>query len=480
MMKYGCLLVLCLISLCAFWLQAHMLMHEDVINTIHVSSLLLENGAQHYGMDYLEFSPPMIMHLTFPALLFSKWLGIDIYTSFIAYTISLIMLSMTCCYVLLRKLQGRNYFILATATFVLLFLPANFFGQREHFLLILILPYLVSIAVRIENKPINAFFAIMIGIMAGLGFSLKPFFIPAFLCVELYLLLSKRHVLRLECIMILLTLILYHIYVFIFFHNYIFTLAPVVTQLYSASIREPWHIIFSHWYVLYCCAAILVYLLNQQKTIIGNVFFCALLGLMIAFLIPRASWFQHVLPAFGIACLLFASIFVSQLSRPLQQNILLILGLLLFYYPIYETVHLTQSAALKKQYFLRSPLLQFFQQQSVQTSFLCLSLQDMDFQYLIPHSRLHYVGITPNLWWLIGLTKLQMKNEQLNDMVANNIEKNKPTIILVDTTPPRDFLNIKIDMINELKQNAIFQHAWRAYHYQTTIGKFAIYRRELP
>jgi hypothetical protein len=61
------------------------------------------------------------------------------------------------------------------------------FGQREHLMLTLILPYAFAAAIISDGGKVPRGLACATGVMAGIGFALKPYFMPAFLGVELYL-----------------------------------------------------------------------------------------------------------------------------------------------------------------------------------------------------------------------------------------------------------------------------------------------------
>ena len=71
--------------------------------------------------------------------------------------------------------------------FVLFDLPGQDFGEREHLLLLLALPYLLLAAARAVGREIPASHAVAIGLLAAAGLLIKPHFVLLWLAIEGYL-----------------------------------------------------------------------------------------------------------------------------------------------------------------------------------------------------------------------------------------------------------------------------------------------------
>ncbi len=63
-------------------------------------------------------------------------------------------------------------------------LPGQDFGEREHLLLALVVPYLLLAAARASGREIPAAAAVLIGLLAGAAFALKPHFVLLWLAIE--------------------------------------------------------------------------------------------------------------------------------------------------------------------------------------------------------------------------------------------------------------------------------------------------------
>ncbi|MFN8926803.1 MAG: hypothetical protein ACK5WM_14750 [Rhodospirillales bacterium] len=78
------------------------------------------------------------------------------------------------------------------APFLLVVLPPdNSFGQREHLMTILALPYVFAAVARADGRPLPAGLLLAVGVAAGIGFSLKPHFVAIPILVEGYVLTRR-------------------------------------------------------------------------------------------------------------------------------------------------------------------------------------------------------------------------------------------------------------------------------------------------
>src|SRR5262249_35167523 len=122
-------------------------------------------------------------------------------------------------------------------------------------------PYIFAAVLYAQKKAINPFLACVIGIMAGMGFGLKPYFLIPLVLIESYLIIAKRHIfgwLRIESFFCLSTLIFYLIILCLYHPNYINELLPLIVDFYFPSVAVPWAMIFS-WGSTWFCVLIMIY-----------------------------------------------------------------------------------------------------------------------------------------------------------------------------------------------------------------------------
>ena len=320
------LFALCVIAYC---IQINIYLYKDVTILSHLAALMLQG--QTYTHDIFEPNPPMIFYLHIPAIILSKISGIKIIYCFRLYLIMLIVLCIAYSHSLFRKLFKQNttliYLMSYTLACILLFQPVSAFGQREHFLIILTTPYLLLAACRLENIIIKKPFAFLIGVMAGIGFSIKPFFLPTFLFIELLFVYRQKSIvgwLRIESISASLIILFYGLSVILFFPAYWQIVLPIWMPYYRGIIK-PWGLVLTSTYFLFCATALALHFFSKHKephSTLKIIFSLALIGYLITYLIPRVAWFYHILPALSITCLYFVLILgelADKVPRPLSK-----------------------------------------------------------------------------------------------------------------------------------------------------------------
>ncbi len=468
-----------LIFIFAYFLQLHLLLSGDVGYLLYVANQVLAGGT--YAKDFLETNPPMIFYLYTPACLLTKLTGLNIILSVRLYILFLISLSFNVCLSLIKHLiQPQDkflYFILySSLLFILLFLPAYHFGQREHLLLILMLPYLFASVLYLENKPISYPYAFLIGLLAGLGFALKPFFLPPLILVELYIMLYQRRfssVFRIETFTIACVLIIYLGSILIFQPNYIHIMLPLISHLYFNGMIEPWPFIFSNPTVYFCLAVFLSYLLfSKQRNYhhLSTVFFLALIGMIAAFIIPQSAWYYHVIPALGLASLLIAFCLGREISNPF---LFLAVCAVFLFIPVNQSYKLYKQGIYLKNEGAPTKLAAYINSLPEQHSIFCFSTRTPETCFpLVYNTHSLYSGRYPFFWWLKGLLKKESSGEV--------IEKDKQFLVSILTNDLNHKHNLIIispefDFITYFSKDERFRQVWQHYTYLITIDGFQLY-----
>jgi hypothetical protein len=339
----------CLVVL-GWVLQTHILLNWDVSWLLHTSEKLLAGGT--YANDFFELNPPLILYLYTPALFFSKIFSISIIAALRFYVFLLGSVSLFLCDGLIRKIFSaadrklRDLFLVAIAS-TFFILPIEQFGQREHLLLLLALPYLLAIPYRLAGNKLNNGEAILIGLFAGLGFAIKPYFLTTLVLSEIYYLIKKRDAFawsRTEVITIIAVFVVYLIVVFTLHRDYLFTVLPLAGRLYYVGVGQPLEKLASNPAVFTCYIAGLFHLWqykNPAYASLRTVLFIALSGLLTSYFIQQTVWFSHLLPAFSVAVLLLVLEFVLFARVPKLERsdavffsamILFIGGLIAYYH----------------------------------------------------------------------------------------------------------------------------------------------------
>jgi hypothetical protein len=164
--------------------------NSDVAWYLYAGARVLD-GAQ-LGEDIVEVNVPMVIAFSTGVEALARGIESSAIAVFPWVVVSLALVSLAACAALTRDCERsvRRALILVLA-FVLLIHVGGVFGQREHLLLIFVLPYVLSVARLAGGQSIRSPIAITIGVVASFGFALKPYFLPAWLALEAYLVFRR-------------------------------------------------------------------------------------------------------------------------------------------------------------------------------------------------------------------------------------------------------------------------------------------------
>jgi hypothetical protein len=168
--------------------------NRDVAWILYCAGRILDGG--HLYADLIDENPPWVFWLSVPPVALARALGCRPILVYNLFVLGLVALSVGWCQRLLRlgwPSAPRSYRmavcgLLATA-FVLL--PGGEFGQRENLLIILVMPYLFSAAGWLAGAPRSRVEGVAVGLLAGAGLILKPYYLLLWCCAEGYLLLAR-------------------------------------------------------------------------------------------------------------------------------------------------------------------------------------------------------------------------------------------------------------------------------------------------
>ncbi len=161
-------------------------MNGDASWYVYVAGRLLD-GDRPY-VDLIDTNPPLILWLDMAVVAAGRALGIEPLRAFQLAVFGAIGLSLALSWLASRGLpRTLREACLAAFGFMLLVGVGPAFGQREHLAVALILPYAFAVASEARGDRPPARLAILTGLLAGVGFSLKPFFVLIAAAVEMWL-----------------------------------------------------------------------------------------------------------------------------------------------------------------------------------------------------------------------------------------------------------------------------------------------------
>lgn len=492
-------------------IQTKLSLSADVGYLLHATNQMLAGGK--YISDIFETNPPMIFYVYSPACLLAKWTTIDIISALRFYVLFLIALSMVANFFLLKKIIDQKdkiilFFMYYSLLLILLFLPVYSFGQREHVWLILIMPYLLSAVLELENKSIHPMLAFFIGLCAGIGFALKPFFIITLVLVELYFIVKKRHLfawVRIESVTIASVFVAYILIIFLFQSNYYQIMLPLIYHFYFVSRNQPMEDILLQPLVLFCFLTIFSYMLlynSKSYTTLGKVILLALIGMVSAFMIPRQAWYYHMLPAVSMACWLtvfyFSQVITSCVANRSSkidfiQDMLaiFIMAFLIFVVPAVGLIIGARSFTETNKNMLSEKVIAYFHAHPKHYSAYCFSVTGtVDCFPLIYKLQSEYAGRYPFFWWYFGVQKLEKQygdkkpdflvqgKKYLIGTIADDLSHFKPDYILINYFVLNQLVGIDRNMLAYFSTDKKFREEWKKYHLVASIDQHDIYARE--
>jgi hypothetical protein len=184
-------LAILLMTLAGAWMQSRVHLNHDVSYFVHFSRWLLQGRT--LGVDLQDGNLPMVWGLFMPsaALAQSSLFSEPSAVRLVFWAYFLLSTAMTMS--VLSRSDGKHFGASAgwIAAFVLVatLAPGFSFGQREHASVLFAMPYLAAAVLRLQGARFSGkFLPIAIGVLAGVGFALKPYFLAIPALVELLLL----------------------------------------------------------------------------------------------------------------------------------------------------------------------------------------------------------------------------------------------------------------------------------------------------
>jgi hypothetical protein len=165
------------------------------------TGFLLDEAARVLGgmrlyAHIVDVNPPLIVGINMAAVLCARIFGISEILAYRLACIAAVFAGLALTGWLLRRLLPDEIVlrrgIVLLLVFVLFNLPGQDFGEREHLLLLLALPYLLLAAARAIGREMPTSLALVIGLLAAAGLSIKPHFVLLWLAIEGYLRLTRR------------------------------------------------------------------------------------------------------------------------------------------------------------------------------------------------------------------------------------------------------------------------------------------------
>ena len=233
-----------------------------------------------FGRDILEVNPPLCALIYMPAVIIGDLINLE--WGVRIWMLLLVLASISCLWQTADK-SLRVPVITVVLLFTTLAFP-NYFAEREQIVFLLCAPYVAGFTA-------DRRWAILSGVMAGIGFMMKPYFL-----IPLALIWVTRRRLGVEERAILVSGIAYALALLVFFRPYMFEMIPAAMATYWA-ISFPREMLVIHSaFILLLAAPVACIGVRPPQAL---PYLMATLGFTIAAILQQKGFIYHFIPAYG-------------------------------------------------------------------------------------------------------------------------------------------------------------------------------------
>jgi hypothetical protein len=478
--RYVALLLAAIVG-CGSYQALAICTNADVAWYLYAGARILD-GAR-LGEDIVEVNAPLIIVLSMGVEAFARLLESSATTVLPWLVTALSCASLAVCAMISRPwpVAVRQPFLIGLA-FVLFIDIGGMVGQREHLLVILIMPYVCSLVRRADREPIPSPHAVAIGIAAAIGFALKPFFVPAWLALEIYLAIccGGSTLRRPQFVAMSATFLLYALGVVLWTPDY-FTFAAESLQLYRA--YQPYGdlpVLLSSSFA-YVLLAVLVSHGGARSKGRSLIDLCAIASIMLsaAVFLQDKGWHYQWYPATSLATILLALAagawaFRSRFVTPvgLQAIATLVIALLAVRSYSFWTIDPPEP----------QELVALVQRHARNEAILALSSHLHVGFPLVNETNVRWASRYPTLWQLPAFCERSATAEygsqelQFMDAVLADFAEARPTLLIVDNVPPTPSLT-DFDYLAYFEQDPRFAAVLADYRFLQRVGRYRIFVR---
>lgn len=310
---------------------AGMVLRNFVVSNTDVSWLITLcekalNGERPYA-DYIEVNPPASIWLYMTPVWLARVLGVRPEFMVDAFVFAAAIVSLILSAAILRRaaLWSRQAVFQLAAVFaaVLLLLPAQTFGEREHIALMTFLPFLAIAALRAKALLPSLFFVVIAGLGAGVTAIIKPHFAFAMIFVSAaaaYEVKNWRVFFALENWIAGASLLAYAAAVYLLYPEFVAHTLPLVAEIYVPVRAELWRFLLQVATPVLALLLLAIWLLKRRTALQTpfSLLLAACFGFAISYYAQLKGWSYHAYPMLALAFVAAAVAFAGR--WPITQN----------------------------------------------------------------------------------------------------------------------------------------------------------------
>jgi hypothetical protein len=490
--------------------------HDQASYLFEAQRLL--GGAEPYGPHLSETNPPLIIWFSALPVLLGNWLHASPILLFRLMVMAMIAGSVAWS----LRLYRRSSTITAPAAIALLSfatLAAEFsiglypFGQREHLLIILILPYVIAVATGVVNR-LSVVERCTLGLLAGMAIWFKPQDALILVALEIFVALRLRSLRRFfspEFLALLLTSLVIFALVLLCAPLYLKQIYPLLLDVYWAlGTSTTLRLALSLYGYMLCIAAILLacYLLRRNLRDIPTtlaLIICSVAA-SLAYDVQHTTWPYHAYPHRTLIFLALAYLLID-LAYPFLEELpankhritpFVLTAFALTAIMLFEVSRHPQVAGYIRKGTPPHPLETFFSQYQPPTTVYVFSTSVPPLSIAYQHG-LNWGSRFAHMWMMPAIIqnetgpisptapfkrlppKTLARLEALQrSQSTEDLNYWHPSVVLVQQCTAEDSCQgldgKNFDMLTWLKQSPDFTAAWSHYQRQPGIQGYDVYK----
>jgi hypothetical protein len=446
-----------IISSITLYVLLHRQINLDVAWFVYSAGQVLD-GSQ-WGVDIKDINTPFAVWIYLPFVVLARVINIESILFFKVALTALICLEIVVLYQLFSRILNKEDGWVKWVVFILLsggisLGPGYTFGQREHIIVLLFLPYLLVSVEYVNNRSIALPARILSTILAGLGLLIKPYYVLLAILLELYIAYRTKntvdgHRRKIEILTLVSILMGGLIVLWLFYPAYISTLNELLKyyliydQVPIAKLLFPWI------WVIIPLVGLHYYLYNGKFKTLRDFIALGLVGSYSFYLMQQKGWEYQSYFA-RIMLMLLISLIVLELyffkgyvERWVKKNAILGKAVLtvaiivwgFFYLNISYSEAWIFGTSKKHEWFeeLKSYLMD--RKSSIKSMYLVSTNVYPSFP-LVNETQLKWAGSLNCLCYLdYSMTSAGRRYylpQKILDIVSKDLEMNKPDIIIFD------------------------------------------------
>jgi hypothetical protein len=203
------------------------------------------------------------------------------------------------------------------ALYVLLFVPAFCFAEREHLALLALLPFLAASMVRAKGRDLTPSSIMAAGLGAGICcLFFKPYFLVPVTMAAVFAAWRRRNLRLLRTPELLIAAgvcLAYTGAILVFFLAYLTNALPVIAAIYAPVRDDPHHILGSPLFIANAGLLAGLWLVSRRglDDVRVSILAIASAGFLLTFVIQGKGWMNHAYPGMALALLAGAVFLVN-------------------------------------------------------------------------------------------------------------------------------------------------------------------------